>query len=68
MDRHPRNCERTPPSTGPMAGPSREPAKVKPMYRPRSAAVAMSDTTALAMAMVPLLPELCTHRRTKRAP
>jgi len=67
MDLHPKNCARIPPRTGPIAGPSSEPASVKPIYAPRSEAVATSETTPLAMAIVPLLPELCKHRRMKRA-
>lgn len=56
MALQPRNWAKMPPRTGPSAGPSRVPESTKPMYLPRSAGVAISDTTALVMAMVGELP------------
>jgi hypothetical protein len=43
---------------GPKAGPSSAPQLAQPIHVPRSEDVAMSATTALARATVPLLPEL----------
>jgi hypothetical protein len=63
----PRNSERIPPITGPIAGPKRAPAATKPIYFPRSAAVATSATTPLERAIVPLLPLLWRHLSKKSA-
>lgn len=67
IDRQPMNWASMPPRTGPMAGPNRLPAKVNPMYFPRSAGVETSATTALAIAIVAELPVDCRHRSTNSA-
>jgi len=54
----PRYWLRRPPMMGPKAGPSSAPQFAQPIHVPRSEDVAMSATTALARATVPLLPEL----------
>ena len=52
---------------GPRVGPVIEPRDARPMYLPRSEEVTRSAATALARATVPLLPELWTARRMRRA-
>ena len=53
--------------TGPTAGPNVVPIVAYAMYLPRSARVDISATTALPIAIVPLLPAAWTHRKTINA-
>jgi hypothetical protein len=63
----PAYCDSIPPIIGPRAGAKIELNEVYAMYEPRSAEVTRSATQAFARATVPLLPELCTIRRTRSA-
>ncbi len=67
IERQPRYSLRRPPRMGPRVGPMMEPRDARPMYLPRSEEVTRSAATALARATVPLLPELWTARRRRRA-
>lgn len=55
------------PITGPIAGPIVIPEPTIPIHLPLSELGAMSATTAYTNAMVPLLPPLCTIRKTSKA-
>lgn len=52
---------------GAIMGPSKTPSEAMATYLPRSAELTTSATMPLARAIVPLLPALCTQRRTRSA-